>query len=235
MKLLSLLGLDAWLRRLRYGVIEGASAMEDRVQLLRMAWQQDKQRLKLLCFLTFAVMALAILALAMLSAATVVHFWDSPQRVVAAWSVAGFWSLLWAAAMVWLWTLLQRGSTAFDPIRREFSRDWEWLEAQLGLPQDREPQQSREPREPRPRTPEALLTRIDRQRRRMAARSSTDSAAAGETAAGGVLGGAAVVELARAHPVMAGVAAAGVVAVVGPRRLIRWAGWLLPLLFRSRS
>jgi len=228
-KLLSLLGFDASLRRIRMAIDEGARATEDRVQLVRMAWEEDKQRLKLLFVLALAVLGLAILAVAMLSVATVVHFWDTPQRVTAAWSVAGFWSLLWVAATLWLWTALQRGSNAFDPVRRELTRDWEWLQARISSPQDGEPQQSREPR---PETRKALLERIARQRSHAAAQ--TSAGASGEAAASPVSSSAAVIELARAHPVIAGVAAAGVVAVLGPRRIIRWAGWLLPLVLRGR-
>lgn len=229
MKLFSLLGFDAPLMRARKALDDGALAAEDRVQLVRMAWEADKQRFKLLFALALAVLGLAILAVAMLSAATVVHFWDTPQRVTAAWSVAGFWSLLLAASMVWLWVVLQHGSNAFGPVRGEFAQDWAWLQGRMSSPSDDERQKTREPR---PETQEALLARIARQRQHFA--DPTPSGEVGGAAAGPVSGSAAVIELARAHPVIAGVATAGVIAVLGPRRIIRWAGWLLPLVLRSR-
>ena len=47
MKLMSLFGLDARLRRLRIAAGESAIAAEDRAQLVRMAWEAEKQRFKL--------------------------------------------------------------------------------------------------------------------------------------------------------------------------------------------
>ncbi|RYF30300.1 MAG: phage holin family protein, partial [Comamonadaceae bacterium] len=46
MRLLALFGLDARIRRVRVALGEGAQAAEDRVQLVRMAWDDEKQRLK---------------------------------------------------------------------------------------------------------------------------------------------------------------------------------------------
>ena len=234
-KLLSLLGLDARLQRARTALDEGARAAEDRAQLLSMAWEQDKQRLKLLFALVLAVLGLAILAVAMLSAATVVHFWDTSHRITAAWSVAGFWTLSGTVALGWLWKVLQRGSTAYDPARLEFARDWEWLQARMESSENTGEPRSREAR---PGTPEMLQARIARQRERLdvGAHAPMPPRAARE-AAGASMGlsqGETAIELARAHPVVTGIAAAGVVAILGPRRIIRWAGWLLPLLMRGR-
>lgn len=231
MKLLSLLGFDAPLRRARKTLDEGALAAEDRVQLVRLAWEADKQRFKLLFALALAVLGLAILAVAMLSAAMVVHFWDTPQRVTAAWSIAGFWSLLSVASMLWLWVALQRGSSAFGPVQLEIARDWAWLQSRMSSPSDGTRQRTQEPQ---PDTQEALLARMASQRRPLVDKGPSSGAAGEATATSPVSGGGAVIELARAHPVISGVAAAGVIAVLGPRRIIRWAGWVLPLLLRSR-
>ena len=235
MKLLSLLGLDAGLQRARTALDEGARAAEDRAQLLSMAWQQDKQRLKLLFALVLAVLGLAILAVAMLSAATVVHFWDTSHRTTAAWSVAGFWTLSWAAALGWLWRVLQRGSTAYDPARLELARDWQWLQTRMESPGNAGVPRSHQAR---PGTREALQARIARQRERLdvGAHAPLPPRAAREAAGAStdLSHGEAAIELARAHPVVTGIAAAGVVAILGPRRIVRWAGWLLPLLMRGR-
>lgn len=229
-KLLSLLQLDVPLRRARIALDEGALAAEDRVQLARMAWEQDKQRFKLMFALALALLGLTIMAVAMLSIAVVVHFWDTPGRALAAWSVAGFWTLLWAAAMAWLLTLLRADSSAFAPTRLELARDWAWLQTRMGWQDD-----GASPA-PRPATQEELLARIARQRERIAALSAPPVAATASTAVEGqtVSRVDVAVGLARAHPVLAGVAAAGVVAVLGPRRLLRWGAWLVPLLLRSR-
>ncbi|MFS2163888.1 phage holin family protein, partial [Variovorax sp. Varisp62] len=89
MRLSSLFGLNARIRRLRIAAAEGALAAEDRVQLLRMAWEDEKQRLKLLLVFSLAVLGLTTVTVALLSVAVVVHFWETPHRIAAAWSVAG--------------------------------------------------------------------------------------------------------------------------------------------------
>ena len=48
MNLLSFFGIDAQLRKLRTAAGEGAQAVEDRVQLARLGWDEEKTRLKLL-------------------------------------------------------------------------------------------------------------------------------------------------------------------------------------------
>jgi hypothetical protein len=99
MRLLSLFGLNARMRRLRIAAAEGALAAEDRVQLLRMAWEDEKQRLKLMLVLVVAVLGLTTVTVALLSMAVVVHFWETPHRIAAAWSVAGVWVVLWLARL----------------------------------------------------------------------------------------------------------------------------------------
>ena len=87
-RILSMLGLEARLRRLKIAAGEGAMAAEDRAQLLRMAWDAERQRLRSVVVLTVAVMALTTVTVALLSVAIVVHFWDSPHRATAAWCIA---------------------------------------------------------------------------------------------------------------------------------------------------
>lgn len=149
MRLLSLFGLDARLRRLRIAAAEGALAAEDRVQLLRMAWEDEKQRLKLMLVLVVAVLGLTTVAVALLSMAVVVHFWETPHRIAAAWSVAGVWVLLWLGAALGLFLTLRNASNSFMPARREFERDWAWVQDSFGLGKD--PDQDEEA--PRPGGP----------------------------------------------------------------------------------
>ncbi len=164
MRLLSLFGLDARLRRLRIAAGEGALAAEDRVQLLRLAWEEEKQRLQLMLVLIIAVIGLTTVAVALLSVAVVVHFWETPHRVAAAWLVAAVWIALWAVAAVALMSTLRNSSEAFGPARREFERDWEWAQDRFGLGDEPDAP----PRESRPRSREELLERIARQRERIA-------------------------------------------------------------------
>ncbi|HWT21211.1 MAG TPA: phage holin family protein, partial [Variovorax sp.] len=167
MRLLSLFGLNARLRRLRIAAAEGALAAEDRVQLLRMAWEDEKQRLKLMLVLVVAVLGLTTVAVALLSMAVVVHFWETPHRIAAAWSVAGVWVLLWLGAALGLFLTLRNASNSFIPARREFERDWAWVQDSFGFGKD--PDQDEEaPRPRRPATREELLARMERQRERIA-------------------------------------------------------------------
>ena len=235
MRLLSLLGVGDRIRRLRIAAAEGALAAEDRVQLLHMAWEDEKQRLKLLLILVVAVLGLTTVTVALLSVAVVVHFWETPHRIAAAWSVAGVWIVLWLGAAAGLLLTLRNASNSFVPARREFERDWAWVQDSFGLGRDPE-QDDEAPRPPRPATREALLARMERQRERIAAlQGGREAQPAGEegpppneTAA------AAALRIARAHPVATGVAAAAAVVVIRPRRLLRWAAVIAPILWRMR-
>lgn len=237
MRLRSLFGLDARIRRLRIAAAEGALAAEDRVQLLRMAWEDEKQRLKLMLVFVVAVLGLTTVAVALLSMAVVVNFWDTPYRATAAWSVAGVWIALWVVAAVGLLLTLRNASSSFIPTRHEFERDWAWVQDRFGLGKDPE-QHEDEPRPARPATREELLARMDRQRERIAtmqggretqpASASADAPPPNETAA------AAALRIAKAHPVATGVVAAAAVVVIRPKRLLRWAAVIAPILWRMR-
>jgi uncharacterized membrane protein YqjE len=240
MRLLSLFGLDARLRRLRIAAAEGAMAAEDRVQLLRMAWEDEKQRLKLMLVLVVAVLGLTTVAVALLSMAVVVHFWETPHRIAAAWSVAGVWILLWLGAALGLFLTLRNASNSFMPARHEFERDWAWVQDSFGLGKD--PDQDEEaPRPRRPATREELLARMDRQRERIAtmqgagpARPAGAMGAASEAPPADESAAAAALRIAREHPVATGVAAAVAVVVIRPKRLLRWAAFIAPVLWRMR-
>jgi uncharacterized membrane protein YqjE len=228
-RLLSLLGLDARLRRLRIAAGEGALAAEDRVQLLKLAWEEERQRLRLVLGLVVAVIGLTTVTVALLSVAVVVHFWDTPNRVASAWSVAVVWIALWVVAVVALMKTLRSASDAFEPARREFERDWEWVQARFDLGDEDEASS----REPRPRSREELLARIARQRERIATLQGAPSKAAGPAPADETASAAAL-RIAREHPVATGAVAAAAVVVIGPRRLLRWAAVIVPVLWRMR-
>ncbi|MDH6594864.1 putative membrane protein YqjE [Variovorax sp. TBS-050B] len=238
MKLLSLFGLDARLRRLRIAAAEGALAAEDRMQLLRMAWEDEKQRLKMALALVVAVGGLTTVAAALLSMAVVVHFWDTPHRIAAAWWVAGVWALLWLGAAIGLLLTLRRASNSFVPARREFERDWAWVQESFGIGKDPDADEEA-PRPRRPATREELLARMERQRERIATLQAprTDaSAAAGAPKAppADETAGAAALRIAKEHPVAVGAAAAIALVVVRPRRLLRWTAFIAPVLWRMR-
>ncbi|MGJ7506766.1 phage holin family protein [Variovorax sp. GT1P44] len=208
---------------------EAALAADDRVQLLRFAWEDEKKRLQAILALVIAVIGLTTIAIALLSVAIVVHFWDTPYRITAAWLVAAAWIALWLVAVVALLSTVRKSSDAFDPAREAFERDLAWFQESLG----RTPREETE-RPARPVTREELLARIERQRQRV---STMQDAAAGvgdappppdEPAS------AKAMRLAREHPIATGAAAAALVAVVGPRRLVRWASVIVPVIWRMR-
>lgn len=131
MNWLSLLGLDALVARWRSNVIEGAIAAEDRMELVRLEWQDQKTRLQQLLVLTILVAGLTVVALIMLSLALLVHFWDTPQRTLVAWLVAGTWTVGWAATLFSLVSVAQRTGNGFALTRRELAQDWRDIKERL--------------------------------------------------------------------------------------------------------
>lgn len=238
MRLLSLFGLNARIRRLRIAAAEGALAAEDRVQLLRMAWEDEKQRLKLMLLLALAVLGLTTVTVALLSVAVVVNYWDTPYRVTAAWSVAGVWIVLWLAAAIGLLLTLRNASNGFLPARQEFERDWAWAQEQFGLGKDPAEDEEEAPRRVRrPVTREELLARMELQRLRIATMQGgreTQPAGEGSAPPPNESAAAAALRIARAHPVATGVVAAAAVVVIRPKRLLRWVAVIAPVLWRMR-
>lgn len=131
MNWLSLLGLEGLATRWRANVIEAAIAVEDRVDLARLEWSDLKQRFQQLLVLTIAVTGLTVVALIMLSIAVLVHFWDTPQRTLVAWLVAGVWALGWVAALAALMSVARRAGSGFALTRRELAQDWRDIKERL--------------------------------------------------------------------------------------------------------
>ena len=227
-RLLALTGLDNKLRNVRVAAGEGALAAEDRAQLLRLAWEEEKQRVHLITLLVVAVMGLTTVAVALLSVAVVVHFWDTPQRVAAAWTVAIVWAVVWLGFLVWLLKALRSKTEGVDLVRREFARDWHWIQAQIGS-------RPRDPalREPRPANREELLARMERQRERIL-RLQNPPAGSGAASPQQAPLSTMVTQTVREHPVVTAAVVVGVAAAIGPRRLLRMATWALPVLWRPR-
>ena len=69
MNWLSLLGLEAFVARWRANVIEGAIAAEDRLELARLEWLDQKQRLQQMLVLLIAVTGLTVVTLVLVSMA----------------------------------------------------------------------------------------------------------------------------------------------------------------------
>lgn len=131
MNWLSLLGLEAFVARWRANVIEGAIAAEDRLELARLEWLDQKQRLKQMLVLLIAVTGLTVVTLVLVSMAILVQFWDTPHRVMVAWVVAGVWLVAWCAAIIKLVSVARSTGSGFALTRRELSQDWRDIKERL--------------------------------------------------------------------------------------------------------
>lgn len=224
-RLLALLGFDRRIARVRETVNEGVMAAEDRVQLLRMAWDDEKLRLRRMVLLLIALVGLTLMMTSLLSMAVIVHFWDTPHRATAAWLVALTWLLLWAIAVWMLLSTLKNTPASVEAAREELSRDREWLQQRFGDDDDDTPKV-------RPATRQELVDRIEGQRRRLMLQDRMEAMAEEMPEPESTTEKA--MRVASEHPMAVGAAAAVVVAVLGPRRLLKTASLILPILWKFR-
>lgn len=131
MNWMSAIGLDNLAARLRANLNEGALAAEDRMALARLEWGAQKKRLQTILVLGIVMGGLTIVALVLLSLAVLVHFWDSPQRTVVAWVIAGVWLLAWLSVLLVLLSALRKSSNPFALTRAELARDWTLIKEKL--------------------------------------------------------------------------------------------------------
>lgn len=131
MNWLSLLGLEGWVARWRAAIIEGAIAAEDRIELARLEWADQKRRLAQLVVLLVLFGGLAVVALLLLSLAVLVQFWDTPQRALVAWLLAGGWLVAWVVVLIALVSIGRQAGDAFALTRRELQQDWRTIKEQL--------------------------------------------------------------------------------------------------------
>ena len=131
MNWLSLLGLEAFMARWRANDIEGAVAAEDRQELARLEWHDQKLRLQQMLVLLIAVTGLTVVTLVLVSMAILVQFWDTPHRVMVAWVVAGVWLVAWCAAIIKLVSVARSTGSGFALTRRELSQDWRDIKERL--------------------------------------------------------------------------------------------------------
>lgn len=127
----SLLNLQGMAGRWRVAVSEGAMAVEDRIELAGLEWADHKRRLALLALLLVVFGALAVVSLLLLSAAVLVQFWDTPQRALVAWVLAGLWFVACGGVLLALVSLARQARNAFALTRRELAQDWRVIKEQL--------------------------------------------------------------------------------------------------------
>lgn len=131
MNWMSILGLENLSARMRANLNEGAIAAEDRLELARLEWSAQRKRLQAILVLGIALGGLTIVALVLVSLAVLVHFWDSPQRTVVAWVIAGVWLLAWAGTLLVLLSALRKSSRPFALTRAELAQDWALIKEKL--------------------------------------------------------------------------------------------------------
>lgn len=131
MNWIALLGLDAWLARWRALLAEGGVAANDRLSLAHLEWLEQKQRLRQAFILGITVLVITIVMLLMLSLAVLVHFWDTPQRSLVAWLLAGLWSLAWVGTLMALLSKVRQTNHAFALTRQELRKDWQAVKGRL--------------------------------------------------------------------------------------------------------
>lgn len=131
MNWVALLGLNSLIARWRANVIEAAIAAEDRMVLARMEWAEQKQRLRQLLVLTILVGGLIVVALVMLSMAVLLQFWETEQRVLVGWLVAGAWMLGWGGTLLALLSVVRRASRGFTLTSRVLAQDWRDIKERL--------------------------------------------------------------------------------------------------------
>ena len=80
---------------------------------------------------TLAFAGLTMVAMVMLSFAVIVHFWDTPQRTLVAWLVAGGWLVAWAGVLLSLISLARQAGQGFALTRHEIVQDWQSIKERL--------------------------------------------------------------------------------------------------------
>ncbi|WP_313296243.1 phage holin family protein [Diaphorobacter sp.] len=131
MNLFALLGLEGFVARWRANVIEGAIAVEDRLELAGMEWGDQKRRLIIMALLAVAGAGLTVITFIMLSFAILVSYWDTPDRATVAWILFAVWAVLWAGAIIGIVMLGRRATNAFAVSKQVLARDWRNLKERL--------------------------------------------------------------------------------------------------------
>ncbi len=88
--------LEKALARGRRALALGAEMAADRIELAKLEWEDEKERLAMVVVGAFLALVLAILALTFIGTFVIVAFWDTPWRIHAAGVVA----LLMVAGLV---------------------------------------------------------------------------------------------------------------------------------------
>lgn len=131
MNWLSALGLDTLVARYRAAVIEAAIASEDRVELAKLEWKLQRNRLQAILVLAIALGGLTVVAMVLLSLAILIQFWNSPDRATVAWVIAAVWVAAWGGVLWALLSALRKSRSPFMQTRAELAKDWQSIKEKL--------------------------------------------------------------------------------------------------------
>ncbi|MDH1700574.1 phage holin family protein [Comamonas terrigena] len=131
MNWLSALGLDTLVARYRAAVIEAAIASEDRVELAKLEWKLQRNRLQSILVLAIALGGLTVVAMVLLSLAILIQFWSSPDRATVAWVIAAVWVAAWGGVLWALLSALRKSRSPFMQTRAELAKDWQSIKEKL--------------------------------------------------------------------------------------------------------
>ncbi|WP_291588838.1 phage holin family protein [Comamonas sp. UBA7528] len=131
MNWLSALGLDTLVARYRAAVIEAAIASEDRVELAKLEWKLQRNRLQSILVLAIALGGLTVVVMVLLSLAILIQFWNSPDRATVAWVIAAVWVAAWGGVLWALLSALRKSRSPFMQTRAELAKDWQSIKEKL--------------------------------------------------------------------------------------------------------
>ena len=119
--------LEKALARGRRALALGAEMAADRIELAKLEWEDEKERLAMVVVGAFLALVLAILALTFIGTFVIVAFWDTPWRIHAAGVVALLMVAGLVAALAFTKAKLKRRDAAFAQLKRELATDLEVL------------------------------------------------------------------------------------------------------------
>lgn len=116
-------GAEGFLTHIRLLGVSLLNHIAMRVELLSIEVQEEKARLVRIAISAALVSALLIVSLVMLAILVLAIYWDTPQRVPAALSLAGTFVVLTAGGSFYLMAQLRSATTLFATSAAELRRD----------------------------------------------------------------------------------------------------------------
>ena len=113
--------------RARRALALGAEMAADRLELAKLEWEDEKQRIVMVAVGAFLALVMTVLAMTFVGAFVIVAFWDTPWRVHAAGGVAAVMVVGLLAALAFTRSKLTQREAAFAQLRQELATDLQAL------------------------------------------------------------------------------------------------------------